>query len=146
MHARETWQKWVWKRTTQQTVHQGGEDKQLYQRPQMTGQARDAEEEEEDINIIIHHSTMNTNDSFNSKLIHTLQLFLWCVELVYALSQAFNRAFFNWCELAHRHVMSGHLWIVYTSKEPVCPRVELILKIIIILLIIFLGFIKSKPC
>ena len=35
-------------------------------------------------------------------------------------------------------------WI--TSKEPVCPRVELILKIIIILLIIFLGFIKSKPC
>ena len=36
--------------------------------------------------------------------------------------------------------------IVHTSKEPVCPRVELILKIIIILLIIFLGFIKSKPC
>ena len=36
--------------------------------------------------------------------------------------------------------------LVYTSKEPVCPRVELILKIIIILLIIFLGFIKSKPC
>ena len=28
----------------------------------------------------------------------------------------------------------------------VCPRVELILKIIIILLIIFIGFIKSKPC
>ena len=36
--------------------------------------------------------------------------------------------------------------LVLTSKEPVCPRVELILKIIIILLIIFLGFIKSKPC
>ena len=36
--------------------------------------------------------------------------------------------------------------LVDTSKEPVCPRVELILKIIIILLIIFLGFIKSKPC
>ena len=36
--------------------------------------------------------------------------------------------------------------VVTTSKEPVCPRVELILKIIIILLIIFLGFIKSKPC
>ena len=33
-----------------------------------------------------------------------------------------------------------------TSKEPVCPRVELILKIIIILLIIFLGFSKNKPC
>ena len=30
-----------------------------------------------------------------------------------------------------------------TSKEPVCPRVELILKIIIILLIIFLGFSKK---
>ena len=35
---------------------------------------------------------------------------------------------------------------VITSKEPVCPRVELILKIIIILLIIFLGFIKIKLC
>ena len=42
-------------------------------------------------------------------------------------------------------VDSEHI-IVETSKEPVCPRVELILKIIIILLIIFLGFIKSKPC
>ena len=38
------------------------------------------------------------------------------------------------------------VYIVDTSKEPVCPRVELILKIIIILIIIFLGFIKSKPC
>ena len=39
-----------------------------------------------------------------------------------------------------------HVRLVQTSKEPVCPRVELIFKIIIILLIIFLGFIKSKPC
>ena len=31
-------------------------------------------------------------------------------------------------------------------RNRVCPRVELILKIIIILLIIFLGFIKSKTC
>ena len=31
-------------------------------------------------------------------------------------------------------------------RNSVCPRVELILKIIIILLIIFVGFIKSKPC
>ena len=37
-------------------------------------------------------------------------------------------------------------FITSTSKEPVCPRVELIFKIIFILLIIFLGFIKSKPC
>ena len=36
--------------------------------------------------------------------------------------------------------------VCITSKEPVCPRVEFIFKIIIILLIIFLGFIKSKPC
>ena len=36
--------------------------------------------------------------------------------------------------------------LVTTSQEPVCPRVDLIFKIIIILLIIFLGFIKSKPC
>ena len=42
--------------------------------------------------------------------------------------------------------MKGTLLIVNTSKEPVCPRVELIFRIIIILLIIFLGFIKSKPC
>ena len=38
------------------------------------------------------------------------------------------------------------VFLLLTSKEPVCPRVELILKIIIILQIIFLGFIKSKPC
>ena len=31
-------------------------------------------------------------------------------------------------------------------RNRVCPRVELILKIIILLLIIFLGIIKSKPC
>ena len=31
-------------------------------------------------------------------------------------------------------------------RNRVCPRVELILKCIIILLIIFLGVIKSKPC
>ena len=31
-------------------------------------------------------------------------------------------------------------------RNRICPRVELILKIIIILLIIFLGFMKSKPC
>ena len=31
-------------------------------------------------------------------------------------------------------------------RNRVCPREELILKIRIILLIIFLGFIKSKPC
>ena len=31
-------------------------------------------------------------------------------------------------------------------RNRVCPREELILKIIIILLIIFIGFIKSKPC
>ena len=31
-------------------------------------------------------------------------------------------------------------------RNRVCPRVELILKIRILLLIIFLGFIKSKPC
>ena len=30
-------------------------------------------------------------------------------------------------------------------RNRICPRVELILKIIIILLIIFLGFIKSRP-
>ena len=46
--------------------------------------------------------------------------------------------------MLHTHTHAAKL--VVTSKEPVCPRVELILKIIIILLILFLGFIKSKPC
>ena len=46
----------------------------------------------------------------------------------------------------HKKPIISSTTIVLTSKEPVCPRVELILKIIIILLIIFLGFIKSKPC
>ena len=50
----------------------------------------------------------------------------------------------------------GHLTSIISStrqvtcathvRNHVCPRVELILKIIIILLIIFLGFFKSKPC
>ena len=31
-------------------------------------------------------------------------------------------------------------------RNRICPRVKLILKIIIIMLIICLGFIKSKPC
>ena len=46
-----------------------------------------------------------------------------------------------------RYTQKGTLQLyIITSKEPVCPQVELILKIITILLIIFLGFIKSKPC
>ena len=32
------------------------------------------------------------------------------------------------------------------ARDRVCPWVELILKIIIILLIIFLGYTKIKPC
>ena len=48
--------------------------------------------------------------------------------------------------LYHLRMIDYNVCIGVTSKEPVCPRVELILKIIIILLIIFLGFIKSKPC
>ena len=48
--------------------------------------------------------------------------------------------------LLYSIVICGIAPLLLTSKEPVCPRVELILKIIIILLIIFLGFIKSKPC
>ena len=49
--------------------------------------------------------------------------------------------------VTYKHVVGFIVVIInITSKEPVCPRVELILKIIIILLIIFLGFIKSKPC
>ena len=50
------------------------------------------------------------------------------------------------CRLVHSSGVHSVTPLVHTSKEPVCPRVELILKIIIILLIIFLGFIKSKPC
>ena len=52
-----------------------------------------------------------------------------------------GQKFVKFC--AHTHAAQ---LVVRPSKEPVCPRVELIFKIIIILLIIFLGFIKSKPC
>ena len=78
------------------------------------------------------------------------------VNSFYYLLQTFNDRF---CDIYHYiflnggshasntlHVLMGVSVLICTSKEPVCPRVELILKIIIILLIIFLGFIKSKPC
>ena len=87
------------------------------------------------------------------------------VRLVFNIKNpAMNNMFINTlssslsCLLPHRcihtHIVFilcyviGHFAsiIANTSKEPVCPRVELILKIIIVLLIIFLGFIKSKPC
>ena len=42
--------------------------------------------------------------------------------------------------------ITRHVTCATYVRNRVCPRVELILKIIIILLIIFLGFIKSKPC
>ena len=48
--------------------------------------------------------------------------------------------------MAPRYLYNNRFTYYVTSKEPVGPRVELILKIIIILVIIFLGFIKSKPC
>ena len=50
------------------------------------------------------------------------------------------------CRTGYRLDVDNKSCIGKTSKEPVCPRVELLLKIIIILLIIFIGFIKSKPC
>ena len=40
--------------------------------------------------------------------------------------------------------LSSNPWVA--EQQSVCPRVALIVKSIIILLIIFLGFIKSKPC
>ena len=49
----------------------------------------------------------------------------------------------GWSVLRCCHgITQGQLGVV----DDLCPRVELILKIIIIMLIIFLGFIKSKPC
>ena len=66
---------------------------------------------------------------------------------------------FNHCSAFEPDVLPGHWRLINASiistrqvnrathvRNRVCPRVELILKIIIILLIIFLGFIKSKPC
>ena len=50
------------------------------------------------------------------------------------------------CRMQRFAFIRDYVLVIITSKEPVCPRVELIFKIIIILLIIFLGFIKSKPC
>ena len=40
--------------------------------------------------------------------------------------------------------LSSNPWVA--EQQSVGPRVALIFKSIIILLIIFLGFIKSKPC
>ena len=64
----------------------------------------------------------------------------------FALEACVSAVKFNAKRAADDFLLNAHATIVYTSKEPVCPRVELIFKIIIILLIIFLGFIKSKPC
>ena len=43
-------------------------------------------------------------------------------------------------------ITTRHVARATHARNRVCPRVELILNIIIVLLIIFLGFIKSKPC
>ena len=50
--------------------------------------------------------------------------------------------------IIHVHVLYWTRQVTRAThvRNHVCPRVELILKIIIILPIIFLGFIKSKPC
>ena len=42
--------------------------------------------------------------------------------------------------------LTGQVTRATHVRNRICPRVKFILKIIIILLIIFLGFIKSKPC
>ena len=43
-------------------------------------------------------------------------------------------------------ITTRHVTRATHARNRVCPRVELILNIIIVLLIIFLGFSKSKPC
>ena len=56
-----------------------------------------------------------------------------------------------YCQIRYRFILIGIFCFMYTRqvtrathvRNRVCPRVELILKIIIILQIIFLGFIKS---
>ena len=71
----------------------------------------------------------------------------WLLEQdAYTLHKPVRRRFKRRCVVVGGPNQQWQADLVDTSKEPVCPRVELILKIIIILLIIFLGFIKSKPC
>ena len=64
------------------------------------------------------------------------------IKQIYVYTQSTRHIDVNLCSKASIDMQ----YYYTTSEEPVCPRVELILKIIIILLIIFLGFIKSKPC
>ena len=66
------------------------------------------------------------------------------IALAYVISKVFEISLL--VQLGKNLHSPDNLHSKHTSKEPVCPRVELMLKIIIILLIIFLGFIKSKPC
>ena len=73
------------------------------------------------------------------------------VSVILLVSKKMFFMFLLYCTMEVRYVLVINVkWYIVaintTSKEPVCPRVELIFKIIIILLIIFLGFIKSKPC
>ena len=88
--------------------------------------------------IYTHHARMRFFWAQTRTHIGLIRLVLSCLVLSYVLANTPMES-------------NGQGWgawssLVETSKEPVCPRVELILKIIIILLIIFLGFIKSKPC
>ena len=50
------------------------------------------------------------------------------------------------CILVSKIMVTRQVTRATHVRNRICPRVELISKIIIILLIIFLGFIKSKPC
>ena len=82
--------------------------------------------------------------------IHEVAVAYCCLSLIIMMKRCILAASRNYPpNMTTRDMFYTHkyvLHIVLTSKEPVCPRVELIFKIIIILLIIFLGFNKSKPC
>ena len=78
----------------------------------------------------------------------------WSVDVFFLYSSFSNYpVFFNIGHYILSMVVNFRL-LTYTRqvtrathvRNHICPRVKLILKIIIILLIIFLGFIKSKPC
>ena len=67
-----------------------------------------------------------------------LTYFKYFINIIYNCYSVFD--LFAYLSLTRLVTRATHV------RNRVCPRVELLLKIIIILLIIFLGFIRSKPC
>ena len=87
--------------------------------------------------VLSHANTLYPSQHSHVSLIHQhLMLLFHCPAFI----PICHSSFYNSLIYTRQVTRATHV------RNRVCPRVELILKIIIILLIRFLGFIKSKPC